>query len=78
MQKTQFDTGQKVRIKGLRGSFRYVSRNIVRNIKSGKICSVKMANIREPFDYYTLFCQACLVVFFIIFPAFLIYLILIV
>jgi len=78
MQKTQFATGQKVRIKGVLGSFRYVSRNIVRNIKSGKVRSVKMANIRESFDYYTLFCQSCLVAFFIIFPAFLIYLLLIV
>ncbi len=76
MQTTIFSVGQKVRVKGLRGSFRYVTKNIVQNIKSGKVRAVKFANIREPFDYYKLFVQTILVVFFVAFPAFLIYLLL--
>ena len=45
--KTNFKTGQQVRIKGLKDKFRYVSKNIVRNIKTGRFLAVNPEKIRD-------------------------------
>jgi hypothetical protein len=47
MKTTNFKTGQKVRIQGLKNEFRYVSKNVVRNIKTGQFLAVNPEKIRE-------------------------------
>jgi len=48
MKTKSFIVGQLVRVKGKKGTFRYVSKNIVRNIKSGQVHSVRASKIRTP------------------------------
>ena len=47
MKAKNFKTGQKVRIQGLKNEFRYVNRNVVRNIKTGQFLAVNPEKIRE-------------------------------
>jgi hypothetical protein len=73
MQKS-FQTGQLVKVKGQCGKFRYISKNIVKNLKTGQVRSVKMANMREPFDFETLIVRIGLFAAFVVFPIWVIYL----
>jgi len=52
MKTKTFTVGQIVEVKGKFGLFRYVKKNIVRDIQSGKVCSVKMADIHKLVEYY--------------------------
>jgi hypothetical protein len=52
MKKINFKTGGKVRLKGCKRAYRYVSRNIIRDIESGKVYSVKMCQLRPYNETY--------------------------
>jgi hypothetical protein len=42
-----FKAGDEVRIKGQRTKYRFVKKNIIQDVKSGKVYSVKMCNLRQ-------------------------------
>ena len=45
MKAKNFKTGQEVRIKGMKERFRYVSKNVVRNVKTGQFLAVNPEKI---------------------------------
>jgi len=47
MKAKNFKTGQEVRIKGMKGRFRYVKRNVVQNVKTGRVLAVNPEKIRS-------------------------------
>lgn len=47
MNKNQFSVGQLVKVDGRIGKFRYVGKNIVREIKSGKCYSVSYSKMKS-------------------------------
>lgn len=51
MKTKSFVVGQIVEVKGKSGLFRYVKKNIVKEISSGKVCSVKISDIHKPVKY---------------------------